>query len=90
MESLTDIWMELGDRVRTFVGKRVNDSHVADDITQDVMLKVQTQIDSLPPKDKLPAWMFAIARNAVIDHYRARAVRDHAGLDTIGGGGRAE
>ena len=83
METLRDIWGELGTRLRRFVGSRVNDPHVADDITQDVMLKVQTQLDALPPEDKLPAWVFAVARNAVIDHYRARAVRDHADIDDV-------
>ena len=83
METLADIWMELGSRVRGFVGKRVNDPHTADDITQDVMLKLQTQLHALPPEDKLPAWVLAVARNAVIDHYRARALRDHADIADI-------
>ena len=76
METLQDIWTDLGARVRSFVGKRVRDPHAADDITQNVMLKMQTQLDALPAEEKLPAWVFAIARNAIIDHYRSRAVRD--------------
>jgi RNA polymerase sigma-70 factor (ECF subfamily) len=80
VETVRDIWADLGTRVRRFVGSRVNDEHVADDIAQDVMLKVQTQLGTLPPEDKLPAWVFAVARNAMIDHYRARAVRQHADL----------
>lgn len=83
METVQDIWGELGTRLRRFVGSRVNDPHAADDITQDVMLKVQTQLDAMPPEDKLPTWVFAIARNAVIDHYRARAVRDHADIHDV-------
>lgn len=78
MESLRDIWGELGAQLRRYIARRVSDSHAADDIAQDVMLKVQTQLDALPPGDKLPSWVFAIARNAVIDHYRARSVREHA------------
>ena len=80
METVQDIWVELGDRLRRFVGGRVSDPHAADDITQDVMLKVQTQRDALPPEDQLPAWVFAVARNAVVDHYRARAARDHVSI----------
>ena len=84
METLHDVWADLGGRVRGFVGRRVRDPHAADDIAQDVLLKVRSQMDALPPEDKLPAWVFAVARNAVIDHYRARAVRDHARLDDVG------
>jgi RNA polymerase sigma-70 factor (ECF subfamily) len=80
METMQTIWSDLAERVRRFVAARVNDAHAADDIAQDVMLKVQTQLDALPPDDKLPAWVFRIARNAIIDHYRAAAVRDHADL----------
>ena len=75
--------------MRGFVGKRVSDPSVADDITQDVMLKMQAHVDSLPPGDKLPAWLFAVARNAVIDHYRSRAVRDNTDLRDVEGFGAA-
>lgn len=81
--TLLDVWNELGDRVRRFVASRVNDPATADDITQDVMLKVQAQLGDLPPDDKLPAWIFRTARNAITDHYRARAVRDHADIGDV-------
>jgi RNA polymerase sigma-70 factor (ECF subfamily) len=83
METIRDIWAELGSRVRGFVGNRVNDEHAADDIAQDVMLKVQSRLDDMPAEEKLPAWVFAIARNAVVDHYRARVVRDHADIAEV-------
>jgi RNA polymerase sigma-70 factor (ECF subfamily) len=81
METLQGVWQDLGARVRRFIGSRVNDPHAADDIAQDVMLKVQTNLGSLPPEEKLPAWVIAVARNAVIDHYRARTVRETLGGD---------
>ena len=83
METLQEIWSELGTRLRRFIGTRVSDPHAADDITQDVLLKVQSQLGTLPSEDKLPAWVFAVARNAVVDYYRARAVREHADLDDV-------
>jgi RNA polymerase sigma-70 factor (ECF subfamily) len=83
METLQDIWADLGSRLRRFVSSRVNDEHAAEDIMQDVMLKVQTQLDSLPQDEKLPSFVFAVARNAVIDYYRARAVRDHADIEDV-------
>ncbi len=79
METLQDVWVELGQRVRHFVGRRVNDSHAADDVAQDVMLKVQAHLGALPDGEKLPAWVMAAARNAVIDYYRSRSVRQRNG-----------
>jgi RNA polymerase sigma-70 factor (ECF subfamily) len=81
MEARRDIWSDLGGRIRAFVGSRVNDTHAADDITQDVLLKVQAKPGAVPAEDKRSAWVFSIARNAVIDHYRTRAVRNR---DAIG------
>ena len=78
MATLAEIWQDLWVRVRRFVGSRVNDPHAAADVAQDVMLKVQSHLKSLPPEEKLPAWVMAVARNAVIDHYRAKAAREHA------------
>ena len=73
-------WTDLHAAVRAFVARRVNDPHAADDIAQDVMLKVQSQLAASPPSDeKLDAWVFRVARNALIDHYRAR--RDLASLE---------
>ena len=83
METMQDIWSELGGRLRAFVAGRVADAHAAEDITQDVLLKVQTQLHTLPPEDKLPSWVFAIARNAVVDYYRSRAVRSHADVEDV-------
>ena len=83
MQTLQDIWSEFGTRLRRFIGGRVNDPHAADDLTQDVLLKVQTQLDKLPEEDKLPAWVFAVARNAIVDYYRARAVRGHADIADV-------
>ena len=83
METLQDIWTELGTRLRAFVGSRVNDQHAADDIVQDVLVKVRTQLDALPAEEKLPAWVFVVARNAVTDYYRARAVREHADIADV-------
>lgn len=83
-QALNDAWAELRTRLRRFVGRRVNDPHAADDVTQDVLLKVQGRMDAMPEGENLPAWVFAVARNAVVDHYRARAARDHAALDGAG------
>ena len=75
-----EAWRELRDRVGRFVGRRVGDPHAAEDVAQDVMLKLQSHLGDQPPEHTLPAWIITVARNAVIDHYRARAIRDHTDL----------
>ena len=73
-------WNEIADRLRRFIRSRVEDSHTADDLVQDVILKAQLNLHSAP-MHKLSAWMFQIAINVVIDHYRSRIHRRSALLD---------
>lgn len=53
-----------------FVRRRVSDEASAEDIVQDVFLKVHTHIDTLSDSSKLQSWLYQLTRNAVIDHYR--------------------
>lgn len=53
-----------------FVRRRVADEASAEDIVQEVFLKVHTHIDTLSDMAKLQSWLYQLARNAIIDHYR--------------------
>ncbi len=66
------IWREYHDRLRAFIGRRVEDRAAADDVLQDVFVKVHAALPSLKEAARLEGWLFQIARNAVADHYRAR------------------
>lgn len=66
------IWREYHARLRDFVARRVRDPATADDIVQDVFLKTQEKLGGLRSREKLGGWLFRIARNAIVDHYRAR------------------
>ena len=67
-----DAWAHLRGGVHRFISHRISDAHAADDVTQEVMLKVRSGLPASGPIGRLDAWVMAIARNAVIDHYRAR------------------
>jgi RNA polymerase sigma-70 factor (ECF subfamily) len=70
--TLEQIWNELAAKLREFIRRRVSDAAEAEDILQDVFLKLAKRADELPEPAKLQGWVFLIARNAVIDHYRTR------------------
>ena len=83
MESRADKVVDLAGPLRRFVRRRVADAHAAEDIAQDVMVKVPANLDSLAPDEHLAAWMFRTARNAIVDHYRARAVRQQTNVAEV-------
>ena len=70
-----ELWADVHDRLRAFVGRRVGDPHTADDLAQDVLLRLHRNIGQLRDDQRLDAFAYAIARNAIIDHYRAQARR---------------
>jgi RNA polymerase sigma-70 factor (ECF subfamily) len=70
--ALEHIWNELAEKLRRFIGRRVANDAAAEDILQDVCLKLAKRADELPEPAKLRGWVFLITRNAIIDHYRTR------------------
>jgi RNA polymerase sigma-70 factor (ECF subfamily) len=65
------VWTEFGDRLRAFIVRRVDSDADAEDILQDVFLRIHRHADSLERHDRLVSWLFQITRNAIIDYYRA-------------------
>jgi RNA polymerase sigma-70 factor, ECF subfamily len=65
-------WMTFHTPLLQFVRRRVAAEASAEDIVQDVFLKVHTHIDTLSDTSKLQSWLNQLTRNAVIDHYRRR------------------
>ncbi len=68
------LWETFNIPLKQFIRKRVADEQNADDILQDVFLKIHSRIDTLKDEQKLQSWMYQIARNAVLDHYRERSM----------------
>lgn len=71
-EAIEALWREFSQPLRGFLQKRARTASDADDLLQDVFLRVQRQLPTLRDPSKLQGWVYRIARNAVIDHYRTR------------------
>jgi RNA polymerase sigma-70 factor (ECF subfamily) len=59
-------------RLKKFIRRRVSDDAMADDLTQETLLKVYRSRARWPDGERLEAWLYRIARNTIIDHYRRR------------------
>lgn len=58
--------------VHGFVRRLSGDANEAEDITQEVFLKVWKNLDRYNPEQDFKAWLFTIARNTTIDWLRKR------------------
>ena len=66
----TKIWEAFSSQLRRFIGSRIVDESLVDDILQDVFIKIHSRIDTLKDDGKVESWIYQITRNAIIDYYR--------------------
>lgn len=67
-----EAWTRFHGGLHRFLLRRVGDADAADDLLQDIFLKVHAQLPRLRDPGRIHAWIYRVARNAVTDHFRAR------------------
>jgi len=70
------MWAEFAGRLRAFVARRAPAGIEPDDVVQEVFVRVVRHLPSLRDAERIEAWLFQIARNALRDAMRARQRRD--------------
>jgi RNA polymerase sigma-70 factor (ECF subfamily) len=75
-------WTDVAARLRPFVAHRVPSSEI-DDVVQDVLVRMHRSLADLRDDDRFSAWMFQVARSAIVDAGRktARAPINEPDLD---------
>jgi RNA polymerase sigma-70 factor, ECF subfamily len=64
------LWQEHKEALYYFILKRVHDEPTAKDISQEVLIKVYNFCVAKSGVRNVRAWLFQIAHNAIVDHYR--------------------
>jgi RNA polymerase sigma-70 factor (ECF subfamily) len=73
VSSAQDIeWSPLRARLIAFFRPRVASDDVAEDLAQDVLVKVHQKLGSLRDDGRIGGWISQIARNRLTDHYRGK------------------
>ena len=98
-------WAELRARLRSFVARRLSDDPSAhDDLVQEILLRLHRGLPRLRETERLDAFAYQVARNAIADYYRKsrreqpvspESLEDHAPpqdgeADDPSGAGRAQ
>lgn len=80
-EAASKMYEKLFDKVFGFCMNRVSSKPLAEDLTQDIFLKLVSKIESFDhKKGNFIVWFWQLARNTVTDHYRK--ARDISFSDT--------
>lgn len=68
--NIGDVVQEFYTYLKAYVLKKVGDEHVAEDIVQDVMLKLVESHEKSIEIENIKAWLFQVSRNTIYDHYK--------------------
>lgn len=75
-EIFAELYEEFLDKVFRYMQYKVNNRHLAEDLTSKVFEKALTNFSRYSSDKALfSTWIFSIARNVVIDHYRVNGKR---------------
>ena len=81
-ETFAELYEEYLPRVFRYMSYRLNDTSVAEDLTASVFEKALDKFAVYrADKASFSTWLFTIARNTVIDHYRTSSKRQTVHLD---------
>lgn len=73
--AMEGVWHEMHASLLRFIARRVSDPADAEDVLQDVMLRIQRHAREMDEYEHLGAWVHQVTRSAVIDFYRRRSAR---------------
>lgn len=62
-------------RLLSFIRNRVSSTEEAEDILQDVFYQFVSGFEAIGSIERIPSWLYSVARNKIIDRYRRNAVR---------------
>jgi RNA polymerase sigma-70 factor, ECF subfamily len=64
---------EIEVRLRPYVSRRVASPADADDILQEILLRMHRGISTLEESERFGPWVYGVAKRAIADHFRGRA-----------------
>lgn len=71
-------------RLRNYFGRRLGtDAPDVEDLVQETLIAIHERRGSYNPMLPFTAWLHAIAKYKLVDHYRRAGVRRHVDLDAI-------
>ncbi|MBB6520620.1 RNA polymerase sigma factor SigZ [Pseudoteredinibacter isoporae] len=71
--SIEAIWDEYRSALTRFLTSRVSNPADVEDLLQDILIKSYKNLHTVKSSDSIKAWLFQLANNTIIDHYRKKA-----------------
>ena len=82
LAALTELYDCYAPRMYAYIYRRVSDAALAEDLTSELFLRVVRAIQNERAwRDSFIAWLYRIAHNLVVDHYRRQPLAPPISLD---------
>lgn len=79
---LAGLFEQYYDRIARYIAVRIGNRDAAEDMAGEVFLRAVESADSLANRDvPVQAWLFRVAHNLVVDHYRRNSRRPTVAID---------
>ena len=63
------LWLQLHAKLKAFILNKVRDESAAEDLFQELFIRIHTRIDTLQDESKIQAWIYQITRNLIADYF---------------------
>lgn len=67
---ITEFWLENKSGLLAFIRTKISDKQAADDILQDVYVKLHVAVEKIKDLNKVTSWVYQVTRNTINDYYR--------------------
>ncbi len=72
MTDTTTIWTGFSRHLRRYLTQRVRCRQDADDLLQEIFIKIHLKLPTLSNRESLPSWVWQITRNTLLDYYKQK------------------
>ena len=67
-----EVWTAFRQRLYSYIRARSRSPQDAEDILQDVFVKVHLHLDTLQDDAHVTSWLYRVTHNTIVDHYRKK------------------
>jgi RNA polymerase sigma-70 factor (ECF subfamily) len=78
---ITGLYTQFHSSLLSFIRSKIRSKEDAEDILQNVFIKISSNVDKLSDEQKLKSWIYTITRNTIIDYYRVNASQKKIPVD---------
>jgi RNA polymerase sigma-70 factor (ECF subfamily) len=70
--TIEDVWTVFRQRLYSYIRARSRSPQDAEDILQDVFVKIHQRLDTLEDDARLTSWLYRVTHNTIVDYYRKK------------------